>query len=61
MPAKRKKRSAVFIEEAQIQGLQALQELHGTPMAVTIRRAIDAYLQDHKDEVQKGLRLLKQK
>jgi hypothetical protein len=37
-------RISLFIPQDQLDGLEALKEEHGTPVAESIRRAVDAYL-----------------
>jgi len=42
------KRYNVYLDESQIKKLQAMSEKSGAPIAVMIRRAIDAYLKRAK-------------
>jgi hypothetical protein len=46
-------RISLFIPQDQLEGLEALKELHGTPVAESIRRAIGAYLAEKGVEVAK--------
>jgi predicted DNA-binding protein len=45
------KRTALFLEKEQIKKLQALSEKTGAPVAELIRRAIDKYLQERRQEI----------
>jgi hypothetical protein len=48
-------RVSLFIPRDQLEGLEALKEAHGTPVAESIRRAIAAYLGEKGVKVaQKG-------
>jgi predicted DNA-binding protein len=45
------KRTALFLEEEQIEKLKKLSEKTGAPVAELIRRAIDRYLQERAKEL----------
>ena len=45
------KRTAIFLKPAQTDQLRLLSDLTGAPWAELIRRAIDAYLESRKDEI----------
>jgi len=45
------KRTALFLEEAQLRKLQKLSEKTGAPVAELIRRAIDRYLIERAKEL----------
>jgi hypothetical protein len=44
-------RTAMFLRADQIDGLTQLSDLTGAPLAELIRRAIDAYLESRKGEL----------
>jgi predicted DNA-binding protein len=53
MAEKTMKRTAVFLHEHQLAGLQILSDKTGAPLAELIRRAIDGYLELRKGELKK--------
>jgi predicted DNA-binding protein len=48
------KRTALFLEQEQLEGLQALSAHTGAPVAELVRRAVNAYLEHRKAEVKEG-------
>jgi hypothetical protein len=48
------KRTAVFLTEEQLAALQAIYRATGAKASESIRRAIDAYLDEHKEEIREG-------
>jgi hypothetical protein len=45
------KRTALFLREKQLEGLQKLSEKTGAPVAELVRRAIDVYLLSRKKQL----------
>jgi len=48
------KRTAVFLTDEQLADLQAIYRTTGAKTSESIRRAIDAYLAEKKDEIRAG-------
>jgi metal-responsive CopG/Arc/MetJ family transcriptional regulator len=48
------KRTAVFLTDEQLADLQAVYRATGAKASESIRRAIDAYLAERKDEIKAG-------
>jgi len=48
------KRTAVFLTDEQLADLQAIYRTTGAKASESIRRAIDAYLAERKDEIREG-------
>jgi hypothetical protein len=48
------KRTAVFLTEKQLADLQAIYRATGAKASESIRRAIDSYLEEHKEEIREG-------
>lgn len=48
------KRTAVFLTDEQLTDLQAIYRATGAKASESIRRAIDRYLEQMKDEVREG-------
>jgi metal-responsive CopG/Arc/MetJ family transcriptional regulator len=53
------KRTAIFFTEEQLADLQAIYAATGCKTSESIRRAIDAYLEEQKETIREGKRLLK--
>ena len=48
------KRTAVFLTEEQLADLQAIYRATGAKASESIRRAINLYLDEHKEEIREG-------
>jgi metal-responsive CopG/Arc/MetJ family transcriptional regulator len=53
---RRMKRTAVFLTEEQLADLQAIYRATGAKASESIRRAINGYLAEHKEEIREGLK-----